>query len=69
MFRTVRTITQSSQTSPTHKSKSSKEMTKSSSEKNKGENMLSSIEETAKPRPLKSTLSAHNLFAGRDILN
>lgn len=31
--------------------------------------MLSPAEETARPRLLKSTLSAHNLFAGRDILN
>ncbi|XP_076902015.1 uncharacterized protein LOC143556627 [Bidens hawaiensis] len=53
-------------TPPTHKSKSLKEMIKSSSEKNHGEN---TTEETAKPKLLKSTLSAHNLFAGREILN
>ncbi|XP_076959640.1 uncharacterized protein LOC143635777 [Bidens hawaiensis] len=53
-------------TPPTHKSKSLKEMIKSSSEKN---HASSPTEETAKPRLLKSTLSAHNLFAGREILN
>ncbi|KAI7726195.1 hypothetical protein M8C21_023991 [Ambrosia artemisiifolia] len=56
-------------TPPTHKSKSLKQMIKSSSEKNHGQNILSPTEETAKPRLLKSTLSAHNLFAGRDIFN
>ncbi|KAK9077143.1 hypothetical protein SSX86_005479 [Deinandra increscens subsp. villosa] len=56
-------------TPPTHKSKSAKEMIKSSSEKNHGGNILSPTEETPKPRLLKSTLSAHNLFAGREILN
>ncbi|KAM0036337.1 hypothetical protein Hdeb2414_s0014g00425211 [Helianthus debilis subsp. tardiflorus] len=53
-------------TPPTHKSKSLKEMIKSSSEKNP---VSSPTEGTARPRLLKSTLSAHNLFAGRDILN
>ncbi|KAL8222690.1 hypothetical protein R6Q57_020089 [Mikania cordata] len=52
-------------TPPTHKFNSAKEMIKSSSEKNNhDENILS-----PKPSLLKSTLSAHNLFAGRDILN
>ncbi|XP_076960328.1 uncharacterized protein LOC143636680 [Bidens hawaiensis] len=53
-------------TPPTHKNKSLKQMIKSSSEKN---HTSSPTEETAKPRLLKSTLSAHNLFAGREILN
>ncbi|KAI3755292.1 hypothetical protein L1987_55088 [Smallanthus sonchifolius] len=56
-------------TPPTHKSKSLKEMIKSSAEKKHGENILSPTEEPPRPRLLKSTLSAHNLFAGRDILN
>ncbi|KAD4179356.1 hypothetical protein R6Q59_022911 [Mikania micrantha] len=57
-------------TPPTHKFNSAKETIKSSSEKNNhDENILSPTEETVKPSLLKSTLSAHNLFAGRDILN
>ena len=54
-------------TPPNHKAKSIKEMIKSSSEKNNGENGFLVMEEP--PRVLKSTLSARNLFAGRDILN
>ncbi|GJY69935.1 hypothetical protein Tco_0472917 [Tanacetum coccineum] len=55
-------------TPPNHKAKSIKEMIKSSSEKNQNslEDVLLQKEET--PRLLKSTLSARNLFAGRDIL-
>ncbi|KAI3702176.1 hypothetical protein L6452_27902 [Arctium lappa] len=49
------------------KAKSIKEMIKSSSEKNPGENGFLVKEEP--PRVLKSSLSARNLFAGRDILN
>ncbi|KAJ9552383.1 hypothetical protein OSB04_016428 [Centaurea solstitialis] len=52
---------------PNHKARSIKEMIKSSSEKNDGENGFLVKEEP--PRVLKSTLSARNLFAGRDILN
>ncbi|KVI01817.1 uncharacterized protein LOC112500209 [Cynara cardunculus var. scolymus] len=54
-------------TPPNHKAKSIKEMIKSSSEKNHVEDGFLVKEEP--PRVLKSSLSARNLFAGRDILN
>ncbi|KAL4580918.1 hypothetical protein LXL04_017124 [Taraxacum kok-saghyz] len=59
-------------TPPNHKHKSIKEMIKSSSEKNHEENDFLPNEEQQQqqpPRLLKHTLSARNLFAGRDILN
>lgn len=52
---------------PNHKPKSIKEMIKSSSEKNHDDDDILLKEEP--PRLLKHTLSARNLFAGRDILN
>ncbi|KAI7731919.1 hypothetical protein M8C21_033177, partial [Ambrosia artemisiifolia] len=51
---------------PMNKAKSLKEMIKSSSEKNHFEK---NVKEEIPQQPLKSTLSAHNLFAGRDIFN
>lgn len=56
-------------TPPIHKPKSIKEMIKSSSEKINVENDFLLKEEPQPPRLLKHTLSARNLFAGRDILN
>ncbi|XP_071729893.1 uncharacterized protein [Rutidosis leptorrhynchoides] len=54
-------------TPPMNKAKSLKEMNKSSAEKSHVENVSVPKEET--PRLLKSTLSARNLFAGKDILS
>ncbi|KAI7731917.1 hypothetical protein M8C21_033175, partial [Ambrosia artemisiifolia] len=50
---------------PMNKAKSLKEMIKSSSEKNHFQN----VKEEIPQQPLKTTLSAHNLFTGRDIFN
>ena len=54
-------------TPPINKAKSLKEMIKSSSEKNQVESVLLQKEEP--PRLLKSTLSARNLFGGKDIFS
>lgn len=53
-------------TSPYHRVKSMKEMIKSSTEK---KNPIDDLSQPNNATRLKSTLSARNLFAGKDILN